>query len=171
MKYSLVVTCEVFASIIFFLPRYRLFNFVKSIFLRLVWGAEVGRQVVYYSGVRIFTGRNLVVGNQVNFAKGVQVYTDGGVTIGDRTLIGFNSLIVSGNHIIPKDRTESIFNSGSDRKPVIIGSDVWIGANCTILPGVNIGEGAVLAAGAVVTKDVKEYTIVGGVPAKVIAVR
>ena len=117
------------------------------------------------------TGQKLSVGNQVSFAKGVQIYTSGGVIIGDRTLFGFNSLVVSGNHVIPKDRTKSIYYSGSVRKTVIIGSDVWIGANCTILPGVKIGDGAVIAAGAVVSKDVKEFTIVGGVPAKIISER
>lgn len=58
-----------------------------------------------------------------------------------------------------------------DNKPVVIGNDVWIGAYVSILPGVNIGDGAVIAAGAVVTKDVKPYAIVGGVPAKVIRYR
>lgn len=58
-----------------------------------------------------------------------------------------------------------------DNKPVIIGNDVWIGANVIILPGVHIGDGAVLAAGAVVTKDVDDYAIVGGIPAKVIRYR
>ena len=53
-------------------------------------------------------------------------------------------------------------------KPVTIGNDVWIGANCTILPGVNIGNNVVIAAGAVVTKDVPDNCVVGGVPAKVI---
>ena len=56
-------------------------------------------------------------------------------------------------------------------EPVIIGNDVWIGANVCILPGVNIGDGAVLAAGAVVNKDVPSYSVVGGVPAKVIKYR
>lgn len=58
-----------------------------------------------------------------------------------------------------------------DNKPIVIGNDVWIGANAVILPGVNIGDGAVIAAGAVVTKDVEPYAIVGGVPAKLIRYR
>ena len=59
----------------------------------------------------------------------------------------------------------------ADGYQVIIGNDVWIGANVIILPGVNIGHGAVIAAGAVVTKDVEPYAIVGGVPAKLIKYR
>ena len=58
-----------------------------------------------------------------------------------------------------------------DNKPVVIGNDVWIGAYVSILPGVHIGDGAVVAAGAVVTKDVEPYAIVGGVPAKTIKYR
>lgn len=58
-----------------------------------------------------------------------------------------------------------------DNRPVIIGNDVWIGANVCILPGVHVGDGAVIAAGAIVTKDVPPYAIVGGVPAKVIRYR
>ncbi|MDE6603995.1 MAG: CatB-related O-acetyltransferase [Lachnospiraceae bacterium] len=58
-----------------------------------------------------------------------------------------------------------------DNRPVVIGNDVWIGANVCILPGVRVGDGAVIAAGAVVTKDVAPYAIVGGVPAKVIRYR
>ena len=58
-----------------------------------------------------------------------------------------------------------------DNRPVVIGNDVWIGANVIILPGIHIGDGAVLAAGAVVTKNIDDYAIVGGVPAKVIRYR
>lgn len=58
-----------------------------------------------------------------------------------------------------------------DNRPVIIGNDVWIGANVSILPGVKIGDGAILAAGAVITKDVPAYAVAGGVPAKVIKYR
>lgn len=58
-----------------------------------------------------------------------------------------------------------------NNEPVVIGNDVWIGANVVILPGVHVGDGAILAAGAVITKDVEPYAIVGGVPAKVIKYR
>ena len=64
-----------------------------------------------------------------------------------------------------------IFTSGHQHKKVTIENDVWIGANCLILPGVTIGEGAVVAGGSVVTKDVPAYAIVGGTPAKIIRMR
>ncbi len=89
------------------------------------------------------------------------------VTIGDRTLIGYGTMILSGNHVIPPNR-QSVFGAGHDRKPVVIGKDVWIGANVIVLPGRTIGEGAVVGAASVVTKDVEPYTIVAGNPAKLI---
>jgi acetyltransferase-like isoleucine patch superfamily enzyme len=64
-----------------------------------------------------------------------------------------------------------IFDAGHQNKKVTIANDVWIGANCIILPGVNIGEGAVVAAGSVVTKNVEPFSIVAGIPAKFIKQR
>ncbi|WP_260483855.1 acyltransferase [Sphingomicrobium flavum] len=165
MKYFLIVTAEVMSTIIFSLPRYRLFNAIKAIYLNLVWGAKIGRRVIFYSGVRIFPGQDLVIGDDVNISKGCQVYTKGGVTIGDRTMIGFNTIILAGNHHVPPGR-QRMFGKGFDRSPVTIGPDVWIGCNCSILAGATIGEGAIVAAGSVVSKNVEPFTIVGGVPAK-----
>jgi len=156
-------------TVVFSLPRYRLLNIIKTTFLSLM-GSKIGKRVVYYPGVWIFPGRNLVVGDDVDFALGVLVTTDGGVEIGDRTLIGYRTQILSGNHVIPPGRGR-IFSAGHDSAKIIIQQDVWIGANCLILAGVTVGEGAVVAGGSVVTKDVAPFTIVGGCPAKVIRTR
>ena len=87
------------------------------------------------------------------------------VHIGDHVMIGPNTLITTvGPPITPKGRREHLGLA----QPVTIGDDVWIGGNVTILPGVTIGSNAVVAAGAVVTKDVLDNSVVGGVPAKVI---
>ena len=107
----------------------------------------------------------------------------GDVVIGDYTRIGIHNTIIGpvciGSHVNLaqgitvtalnhnfKDKTKRIDEQGITTKPVIIGDDVWIGANAVILPGVTIGKHCVVAAGAVVTKDVPDNTIVGGVPAK-----
>ena len=66
---------------------------------------------------------------------------------------------------------EKYFGGAHDDRPVVIGDDVWIGGNCMIMAGVTIGEGAVIAGGAVVTKDVEPYSIVGGIPARLIRYR
>jgi acetyltransferase-like isoleucine patch superfamily enzyme len=165
----LVVSYETLQGLIFSLPRYPLFNYFKKKFLELN-GAKIGRRTIFYPGVFIFPGRNLLVGDDVNFAKGVIVGTPGGVTIGDRVLLGFGCQIMSGNHVVPKDRGR-IFDSGFDRKPVLIERDAWVGAYSVIVAGVTIGEGAVVAAGSVVTKNVEPYSVVGGVPAKLIRMR
>jgi acetyltransferase-like isoleucine patch superfamily enzyme len=165
MKYGIVVFIETVSWLVFLLPRFRFMNFLKSTYLRVFFGAKVGRRVVYYPGVWIFTGRNLAVGNDVDFAKGVLITTDGGVFIGDRVLIGYGTKILSKNHIVPP-APRKIFGAGHSQSPVYIDNDVWIGANCVVLSGSTIGEGAVVAAGSVVTKDIDPFTYVAGVPAK-----
>jgi acetyltransferase-like isoleucine patch superfamily enzyme len=109
----------------------------------------------------------------------------GDVTIGDYTRIGIHCTVIGpvciGSHVNLaqgitvtalnhnfEDATKRIDEQGVSTKPVVIGDDVWIGANAVILPGVTIGSHCVVAAGAVVTKDVPDNTLVGGVPAKVI---
>jgi len=92
------------------------------------------------------------------------------VCIGDRTLIGYRTQILSANHDIPSIG-EPIPVSGNICKPITINNDVWVGANCIITAGVNIGEGAIVAAGSVVTKNIPENAVVGGVPAKLIRMR
>ena len=109
----------------------------------------------------------------------------GDVTIGDYTRIGIHNTIIGpvciGNHVNLaqgitvtalnhnfEDASKRIDEQGISTKPVVIGDDVWIGANAVILPGVTIGSHCVVAAGAVVTKDVPDNCVVGGVPAKLI---
>ena len=162
-KYFLVSTYEMIASVIFSFPRHRLFGLVKSFFLRLQ-GAKVGKRVVFYPGIKINPASRIEIGDDVDFAWGVIVTTRGGVKIGARTLIGYNTHILTSNHVIPNGR-EPIFKAGHEYKKVEIGKDVWIGANCIILPGVTIGEGAVVGAGSIVTKDVPSFVIVAGNPA------
>lgn len=109
----------------------------------------------------------------------------GDVVIGDHTRIGIHNTIIGpvtiGNHVNLAqgitvtalnhnfiDTTLRIDEQGISTNPVVIGDDVWIGANAVILPGVTIGRHVVVAAGAVVTKDVRDNCVVGGVPAKVL---
>jgi acetyltransferase-like isoleucine patch superfamily enzyme len=109
----------------------------------------------------------------------------GDVTIGDHTRIGIHNTIIGpvciGSHVNLaqgitvtalnhnfEDASKRIDEQGISTKPVVIGDDVWIGANAVILPGVTVGSHCVVAAGAVVTKDVPDHTLVGGVPAKII---
>ena len=169
LKYNLVVLYESIFAVIFLLPRFTLCNRVKSMILRLA-GAKVGKRVIYYSGVWINTGRNLVLGDDVDVAKGVMISTVGGVEIGDRVLLGYYTKIFSSNHEIPPIG-EPYPVSGKIYKKVTIENDVWIGSSAIILPGATIGEGALIAAGSVVTKDVEANSIVAGNPARKIGER
>lgn len=157
-----VVLFETLMQIMLLLPRFLLFNSIKSWFLRTC-GAKVGRRVQMYSGIWIMPVRGLTLGDDVDLARGVLVTTGGGVHIGDRTLVGYGSRILSANHRVT---VRGVFGEGHVMSPVRIGNDVWIGSGATIMPGVEIGDNAVIAAGAVVTKDVPKGQIVGGVPAR-----
>lgn len=95
---------------------------------------------------------------------------NGGVKIGNNVLIAAHVCIFSANHVF-SDPDRPIRSQGETREGVEIGSDVWIGAGAKILDSVWIGRGAVVAAGAVVTRDVPEFTVVGGVPARIMRKR
>lgn len=108
-------------------------------------------------------GRNIRVGKGVFINSGCHFQDQGGITIGDGALIGHNVVLATINHDFdPAHRGDNL------PSPITIGKRVWIGANATVLPGVRIGDGAVVAAGAVVAKDMPPCTIVGGVPARII---
>ncbi len=169
MRNFIVVSYELVQRLLFSLPRYTFFNALKSLFLRAL-GAKIGKRAVFYPGVFIAPPEKLEAGDDVDFALDVMITTSGTVKIGSRVLIGYRTQITSSNHRIPP-RPGRIFGSSHDHLPVVIGDDVWIGGNCLIMPGVTIGEGAIIAGGAVVTKDVEPYSIVGGIPARLIKYR
>lgn len=108
-------------------------------------------------------GKNITIGKDVFINSGCHFQDQGGIVIGDGTLIGHNVVLATINHDLdPRKGRKNHY------APIHIGDHVWIGSNATVLPGVTVGEWAVIAAGAVVTKDVEPYTVVGGIPAKVL---
>ncbi|MEX6689829.1 DapH/DapD/GlmU-related protein [Danxiaibacter flavus] len=108
-------------------------------------------------------GRFISIGRNVFINHACSFLDMGGITIEDDVLIGPKVNLITENHPMdPNDRRALVC------KPVIIRRGAWIGAAATILPGVTVGENAVVAAGAVVSKDVPANTIVGGIPAKVL---
>lgn len=119
----------------------------------------------------VFTAKkNVFVGSGVLINSGCYFEAKAPITIGNGVLIGYEATIVTTNHLY-SDPTRLIKDQGLVSHPVTIQDDVWIGTKAIILPGVTVGTGSVIAAGAVVTKNVAPYTVVGGVPAKFIKKR
>ena len=94
----------------------------------------------------------------------------GGVLMGDDVRIGAHTVFVASEHSFSR-RDIPIHRQGVVKKGIKLGSDIYVGSNVVVLDGVNIGDGAVVAAGAVVTADVQPYTVVAGVPARVLRER
>ena len=135
---------------------------LRALFSKLI-GKPVDESFTFFPPFYTDCGKNITVGKHVFLNMGCKFQDQGGIFIGDGALIGHNVVLATLNHAIsPGDRATMI------PAPIHIGRHVWIGANATVLPGVTIGEGAIVAAGAVVTKDVPKNTMVGGVPARVI---
>lgn len=115
-------------------------------------------------------GKHVHIGNFVNFNDNVFINGHGEVHIGSYFHTGVNLTIISSNHNF-ENATSIPYDKIRINKPVIIKDFVWCGNNVTIIPGITIGEGAIIAAGSVVVKDVPECAIVGGNPAKLIRYR
>jgi acetyltransferase-like isoleucine patch superfamily enzyme len=108
-------------------------------------------------------GINITIGKNVFINSGCRFQDQGGITIGDDVLIGHNAVLATLNHGFAPDKRKNIYPA-----PIVIGNNVWVGSNVTILAGITIGNNAIIAAGAVVTKDVPENVVVADVPAKII---
>lgn len=135
---------------------------VRELFSKII-GEDVDESFCMFPPFYTDFGKNIHVGKNVFINSGCHFQDQGGVTIGDGSLIGHNVVLATVNHDFdPARRGDNL------PAPIVIGKNVWIGSNATILPGIAIGDGAVVAAGAVVTKDVPPMTVVGGVPVKII---
>lgn len=138
-----------------------------------------------FEGCNRLTGDALIQRSSLGFGSYVNAARLNNCTVGRYCSIGFQALVGMGDHPTDLLSTYPAFYTASDPcrlrwvaetlfdelKPVHIGSDVWIGARAVVIGGVSIGHGAIVAAGAVVTKDVPPYTIVGGTPARTIRTR
>lgn len=133
---------------------------VRSLMSELT-GSQVPQSFTLFPPFSADFGKNIRFGENVFLNSGCRFQDQGGIDIGADSLIGHNAVITTLNHdMLPSRR--------ADMHParVVIGEGVWFGANVTVLPGVSIGDGAVVGAGAVVTKDVPAGAVVVGVPAK-----
>lgn len=158
----------------FAIPAYVWDKFLMFFYRRAM--KHCGKQVYLRPASSDFKGLwNLTVGDYTSIPKGAVFYcTEAELKIGNKVIFGPKPTIITGDHRI--DVIGSYIMDSHDKlpendAPVIIGDDVWAGAHITILKGVTIGRGSVIAAGAVVNKSCPPYSIVGGIPAKVLKFR
>ena len=126
-------------------------------------GETIDESTTIFAPFHTNFGKHIHIGKNVFINHACSFLDLGGITIEDDVLIGPRVNLVTENHPLDPLHRKSL-----DLKPILIKRNAWIGAGATILPGVTIGENAVVAAGAVVNKDVPANTVVGGVPAKFI---
>ena len=138
---------------------------LKICLLRL-FGARIEKSLVAYSSARIYAPWNLEVDAPwAVIGPRVRLYNKAKVSLGGHVIISQDAFICTASHDVASPQMALV------AKPITIRRDSWVASHAIILPGVTIGEGAVVAAGAVVTKDVEPFTVVGGNPAKFIKQR
>ena len=133
---------------------------IRTLFSRLT-GQEIDESFTLFPPFYSECGKNIHIGKNVFINCCCHFQDQGGIYIGDGTLIGSHVVLATINHgQNPAERADNL------PAPIHIGKSVWIGSHSTVLPGVTIGHGAIVAAGAVVAEDVPPNTVVGGVPAR-----
>lgn len=137
---------------------------LRNLTLR-VFGAQIGKGSTFHSSARIWQPWNLTMGRQSAIGDRVDCYSVDKITIGNQVTISQDVYLCTASH----DITSLIMELKT--APIVIKDQAWICARAIIMPGVTIGDGAVVAAGAVVVKDVAPWTVVGGNPANVISKR
>lgn len=130
-----------------------------------VFGMKIGSGSVIHTGLRLYDPRNISIGDDSIIGENAVLDGRDRLIIGNHVDIASEVMVYNSQHNVHSETFES------ESLPVVIGDYVFIGPRAIILPGVSLKKGAVVGAGAVVTKDVEEYTIVGGVPAQVIGKR
>ena len=142
---------------------------LRGLFYRILL-KRCGRNFMVYPKVYMIFTHKMSVGERVAINVGTYIDAGGELEIGSHVMIGPGCVISSREHSTALNGEPMCFQPVQYRK-IVVGDDVWIGANVCIRGGVTLGNGCVVAAGAVVTKDIPPYAVVGGVPAKLIRMR
>jgi acetyltransferase-like isoleucine patch superfamily enzyme len=126
--------------------------------------------ILFCTGVIAQKGKSITIGDRTGIGARAFLAGQGGIIIGDDVITGPNIQIFSENHNF-SDPEQTIKSQGVTKQTTVIGNNCWLGGGVTILAGVNIGDGCIIAAGSVVTRSVPANSVVAGVPAKVIKSR
>lgn len=131
---------------------------------------KLGKDALIYPGVFLTHTYGMEIGDHFSVNSGAVLDGRGGIRIGNSVMIGPHAVLVSSSH---QHKNIDVPMSSRDHimQPLVIGDDVWIGANAFIKGGITIENGVVIAAGSTVLKDIGEYQMVGGVPARIIGDR
>ena len=154
--------------------KYRIFN--NNVIINDTKNIEIGNNFQISANCSLFAeginGEKIIIKNNValNFNVMINANNKGYIKIEDNVIIGPNTVLRASNHNY-KDTNKPIRYQKHTGGKIIINEDVWIGSNCTILPNIVIGKGSVVGAGSVVSKNIPEYSVVAGVPAKIIKSR
>jgi maltose O-acetyltransferase len=132
-----------------------------------LYGFHAGQRVAVGTHVIIHYPHRLTIGSNVGIASFSQLNAAGGIAIGSNVLLGPQVVVWSQNHLY-EDASVPICEQGYQQLRVEIEDDVWVGAGAIILPGIRLGRGTVVAAGSVVIRSTEPYTVVAGVPARVV---
>lgn len=136
-------------------------NTFAKMFIVAGKGINIQKNATFSAGLKI--GNNSGIGMNCVIGKGT--------TIGDNVMMGPDVIIYTNSHSFARTDVPMIKQGYTEHKPVYIGNDVWIGSRVTIMPGVTVGNSVIIGTGAVVTKDIPDYAVAGGVPAKIIRMR
>lgn len=139
-----------------------IFPNVSRIILLRLFGAKIGKRCLICRGAKFYAPWNFVCGDFVCVGPRVEVYCKDKVMVGNQVVISQDAYLCTASHDITSPIMKLI------TKPINVGGNVWIAAKATILPGVTIGEGAVVGACAVISKDVSPWSVVVGNPARVV---
>jgi acetyltransferase-like isoleucine patch superfamily enzyme len=126
---------------------------------------RIGDDVIFHHDVYILSGRNTELGSGVFVNRGATIDDRGPITVGDHTMIAAGAILTTHGHILD-DFTKPMPFGGRTMAPIVIGSNTVIGYNVVVMPGVTIGDRVIVSANAVVTKDIPDRWVVGGLPAK-----
>lgn len=146
-------------------PGYRMAYVLRRAVVRRIF-RECGTGVIVKSKVYFGRGTNVRVGDRSQL--GLNLRADSDFTLGSDVVMGPDVVIMSWTHSFDRCDVPITQQGHGPVRPVHVGDDVWLGTRSIVLPGVRIGDHAIVGAGAVVTKDVPAYAIVAGVPARVI---
>ena len=147
------------------IPGYKLGNALRS------WCAHklfkrCGKSIVIKSMAYFGTGKNIEIGDYSQLGINCKVEED--LVLGDYVLMGPDVIIYSSSHEYKDPDVPVILQGGVERRPVVIGNDVWIGTRVIIMPGVHIGNHVIIGANSVVTHDIPDYSVAAGSPARVV---